>query len=223
MPARPHLSQAAAPQLKLRHTRLRKNSIMKWTPELEELLLDELLNQTNLGLRADSGWHKDAWDVVSATVSHSYGRPVTKDQCKNKQQWYKRLYVQWEILRDLSGWGWDEERQLFIQTDEIWDEYLSHKSHEMAKYLRYDPLPYKETLERLFARAAATGVYAKLSITRRRNLNTGLAALAEGGEFDNSGGEEDSTAQENLCPNRDLGQRSIRQQKIMQESQSEDL
>ena len=47
----------------------REKSQIKWNPDLEKLLVTELLAQTHLGQRADSGWTKEAWEIIAATAS----------------------------------------------------------------------------------------------------------------------------------------------------------
>ena len=72
----------------------------------------------------------------------------------------------------------------------------------MAKYLRFNLLPYSDILESRFTRATATRTNIRSSITHYRAINAGLATLTEGGEFgdnkdDSEVSEEDIKARIN--------------------------
>ncbi len=70
-----------------------------------------------------------------------------------------------QLLRDQSGFGWDEATQTVTANDKVWAAYL--KSHPEAGQFRNKGLNDYEFLERIFLGKVATGSYAFGS-----NMNT---------------------------------------------------
>lgn len=93
---------------------------------MEEALFTGLRDQVRAGKEAGAGYKAEAWTQVIEAVrratrpSHS----VSKAQCQTKLDSYKTLWRIWHFLRTLSGWGFDEETQLFIADDNQWREQI---------------------------------------------------------------------------------------------------
>jgi hypothetical protein len=85
-----------------------------WTKDMEYILFSHLLEQQELGKRADTGFKKEAWVIVSAAVQNSYRGPltITLKQLKNKECAVKALFRDWVFLRDQSGFRWNKETQM---------------------------------------------------------------------------------------------------------------
>jgi Myb/SANT-like DNA-binding domain len=61
------------------------DSLNKWTFEIEEVMLNELVHQVvDLGKRADSGFKKEAWAGVLEVIERETGQVLTLERCKNK-------------------------------------------------------------------------------------------------------------------------------------------
>ena len=105
---------------------------IQWTPAMEQALLDGLLVQHRKGKRADGGWKSEAWQailpVVQAKVTQKspQGVPmkISKAQLSNKTTDLKQTYAAWKACFNLSGFGWNEETELFTAEDEVWESYI---------------------------------------------------------------------------------------------------
>ena len=99
---------------------------------MERALLDGLLAQHRKGKRADGGWKSEAWQAIlpvvqaQVTQQNSLGVRVrlTKAQLSNKTTDLKQTYAAWKGCFNLSGFGWDEETELFTADDEVWESYI---------------------------------------------------------------------------------------------------
>ena len=85
--------------------------LLKWSLEIEQVLLDSMVDSVRGGLGAENGFKKAAWlealkSIVTEFPSQS---ALTTKQLTTKLQWYKTKWKKWLILDNLSGWGWNME------------------------------------------------------------------------------------------------------------------
>src|SRR5271167_4521260 len=98
---------------------------LRWTDEMHEALLESLLDQFQAGKATDGGGFKaEAWTVVLDAVRRAT-RPnsgvVEELACRNKWAWFKETWKNYKILEEMSGFGWDEESELFKADVEVWE------------------------------------------------------------------------------------------------------
>jgi hypothetical protein len=89
-------------------------------------LLAELRDQVRNGKRADNGFKKEAWTtaVIKANEVNDSAL-VTVKQAQNKVDTIKALYKDWQGLSQASGFGWDEQTQLYTAHPAVWATYIS--------------------------------------------------------------------------------------------------
>ncbi|MCJ1349569.1 hypothetical protein MMC31_007810, partial [Peltigera leucophlebia] len=92
---------------------------LQWDDKMELALLTAMVEAVRTGLRAESGFKKDAWKTAVTSVTNvlQIPREITIDQCKSKMTWFKSKYKEWCILYTQSGWNFDDETQLFVAED----------------------------------------------------------------------------------------------------------
>ncbi|KAH8797904.1 hypothetical protein F5884DRAFT_814298 [Xylogone sp. PMI_703] len=130
-----------------------------WNPEMEYILLSEMRDQVRQDKRADSGFKAEAWSAVIEKVNYSNDSiSITVKQAKSKMDWYKLMYKEWQLLGKASGFGYDEQRDIYVAIPSVWSQYLS--SHKQATWLRTNSLPYRDILGELFDGVIATGNHA---------------------------------------------------------------
>jgi hypothetical protein len=94
----------------------------KWTPELEKLMLDELVHQVvDLGKRADSGFKKEAWVGVLDYIAQEIGQVLSLERRKNKLDALKTYWRGFNFLKEQSGFGYNEETSLITAPDHVWN------------------------------------------------------------------------------------------------------
>jgi len=80
---------------------------------------------------------------------------------KSKFSELKKKYNVFNKLKNLSGFGWDDEKQIPTADDATWEAYI--EIHSEAKAFRKATLPNYDALDALFSGKVATGKYAKSS------------------------------------------------------------
>ena len=110
-----------------------------WTPAMEQALLEGLARQVVDGKQAESGFKKEAWTAVikdiQAVMPGAIPHPITQQQAKNKMAIWKRRYVIWVELGDLSGFGWNMELGLYTASEETWATYIAVSSYIYSSIL----------------------------------------------------------------------------------------
>jgi Myb/SANT-like DNA-binding domain len=96
----------------------------RWTLEMEELLFNTLIEQVNIGKRADSGFKKEAWVACCEAVTTVTTQLVTIDKCKGKVDTMKGLWRDFTWLKDQSGFGYDEATGLVQAGDVAWNDII---------------------------------------------------------------------------------------------------
>ncbi|KAF8584008.1 hypothetical protein K439DRAFT_1298134, partial [Ramaria rubella] len=122
----------------------------KWSASEEAEMIDLLLEQKAIVNSSGNGFKPVVWQLVVTAVElvpQGQERGPAKDAkaCKARYQRLKTDYKIVQTLWDLSGFGWDEGRQMVTANEDIWEKYL--KSHKEAQ-------PFKKKLFPLFDRIA---------------------------------------------------------------------
>ena len=96
----------------------------RWTFEMEEILFLTLLEQVDIGKRADSGFKKEAWIACCNAITDTTGQFVTVEKCKNKVEAMKASWRELNWLREQSGFGWNEDIGLVQAGDQAWKDIM---------------------------------------------------------------------------------------------------
>ena len=120
-----------------------------WTKSMREFLLEGLNLQTIQGKRCDggSGWKKDAWEAVRKILNEKFEVKFTVKQMKECFNNMKKDYQIVKELRDLSGFGWDDEQEMVTASKEVWDTYVAQ--HKEAKKFRGKPWPFFDIMHEI--------------------------------------------------------------------------
>ena len=92
--------------------------------EMEAILFHTLLEQVDLGKRADSGFKKEAWVACCNAIEGAIKQPITIEKCKGKVDTMKALWRELNWLKEQSGFGWNKERGLVEASDQVWKEVI---------------------------------------------------------------------------------------------------
>ena len=97
----------------------------RWTIPLVTVLLQSLIKSKERALQTDGGFKSTAWDTALDDVVKAGGEGCIIRSCKNKYQEQRRIWKEWLLHTDLSGWGWDEERGVPVADPEVMDAYFT--------------------------------------------------------------------------------------------------
>jgi hypothetical protein len=80
-----------------------------------EQLVDTLHEVFEKGGAADNSFKKATFELAAENVQKAYkgAVKVTQQHCKNKWQDLKGKWAYWKVLGDQSGFGWNEESELY--------------------------------------------------------------------------------------------------------------
>jgi hypothetical protein len=125
---------------------------------MAEQLLETLETAQKAGKDTDSGGFKpEVWVEVTTNVNKAWKGDgmVTEESCRNKWQWFKDHRKLWKILAGMSGFGWDEEQELYKADKEVWDNLA--KSYRNIKWYKNNVLHWRDILSDILDHAQATG------------------------------------------------------------------
>lgn len=129
----------------------------KWNREMIVAMVECIHTAFKRGRLSDGGLKKELWNEVAATVrSHANGRSVSGEQCKNK--WGSDVKEKWKhfkILGGLSGWGYNNETQLYENDDYIWESL--NKQYKHITWHKSNVMYCKEELEEILHDSQANG------------------------------------------------------------------
>jgi hypothetical protein len=77
----------------------------KWTAALTAALLQSLIQAKERALQTDGGFKAAAWNQALDDVLRAGGDGCTTRTLKNKYQDLRRIWKEWLLHLDVSGWG----------------------------------------------------------------------------------------------------------------------
>lgn len=137
-----------------------------WTQDMTAVLIEVMLKETRHGARAGNGWKTVTYNLAVTVVEPKANEgqalryiTVNGQQCKDKIGNLKSNYEVWKHLHSISGWGWDELRQLIEAPHELaWEREIAKS--KLARAFKTKPLLHRMQLEELFEGITANGQYA---------------------------------------------------------------
>ncbi|XP_059664096.1 uncharacterized protein LOC132309849 [Cornus florida] len=133
-----------------------KKDAIKWTEEVDGILLDALLEQQENGNRVDGTFTSTAYSNVVKICSQKLGYPFDKDHVKNRMKTMKNNFnTCYDLFKNLSGISWSPETKLFKAEPEVWKALIEAKPSS-SKW-RHTKINHYEKLFELFVKDRATG------------------------------------------------------------------
>ncbi|KAJ8693953.1 hypothetical protein PTI98_008890 [Pleurotus ostreatus] len=109
-----------------------------WTDADDKALLDCLLEQQAAGNQGDNGWKTLVWTAAEESLKgseeRSKGSRKTATSCRDRFKSLKESFLVVQVLRSLSGFGWDDQRHLVTATDDVWDKYIDWRKKAFPCY-----------------------------------------------------------------------------------------
>lgn len=95
-----------------------------WTPIMERYFIDLMLEQMHRGNRIGHTFNKQAWTDMLNVFNANFGSQYDKDVLKGR---YTNMWKQFNDVKNLlgqNGFSWDENRQMVVADDYVWDAYI---------------------------------------------------------------------------------------------------
>ena len=80
-----------------------------WTPQLEKLFIDIMLEEINKGNMANGQFRSDTWKKMLATLNELGKQSFTMTQFKGKFNRMRLLHYEFSTIINQTGFGWDAE------------------------------------------------------------------------------------------------------------------
>lgn len=87
-----------------------------WTEDKTRKLIDCLFEHYQRGQAEGGSMKKEQWLALSNPIGS-----VTPEQCKNKWGDFKLKYRQWKELESQSGFGWNDDKELYEASNDVWN------------------------------------------------------------------------------------------------------
>ncbi|XP_040956183.1 uncharacterized protein [Gossypium hirsutum] len=133
-----------------------RGSKRKWVPEEDAALVSCMVDLHNVGtFNADTGFKAGYLNELEKMLEKALPNAMLK-AIPN-------------IESRISGFGWDDHRQVVVAEDAVWDSYL--KSHKEAGQFRHRSFPYYDQLTAIYAKDRATGKDAQTAADVLEEIN----------------------------------------------------
>jgi hypothetical protein len=134
-----------------------KEDALVWSEEMKEALIDVLEEVFTQGGGADNSFKTATFETAATRVRRVYRgtSSITSNKCKNKWADLKAKWAHWKELSGMSGFGWNEEKELFEAYDYVWD--ALNKAYPRIIWHKTNVLPYRDQLSVILHNVKATG------------------------------------------------------------------
>ncbi|KAK7284613.1 hypothetical protein RJT34_19362 [Clitoria ternatea] len=127
-----------------------------WTPEMDRYFIDLMLEQvSNNSQTEDHLFSKKAWKHMSSSFNAKFNFQYEKDVLKNRHKTLRNLYRGIKNLLTRPGFSWDENRNMVIADNHVWDEHL--KIDAGVRSCRVKSIPYFKDLCTIYGYVAMEG------------------------------------------------------------------
>ena len=153
-----------------------KEEKLTWTEEMMEQLVDRLYDVFERGGAADNSFKKATFELAAEHVRKAYKGSVrvTPQHCKNKWQDLKGKWSYWKLLGEQSGFGWNEELELYEAYDYVWNSL--NLSHPGIIWHKTHIMPFRDYISFILHDVQANGKGA-LTLEEPTALDPRLASL----------------------------------------------
>lgn len=94
-----------------------------WTASMDQFFIELLLDQLGRGNQVDNGFNKNAWTDMLALFNAKFGCQHGRRVLKNR---FKKLLKYYRDITNLikQGFSWDEQQQMLLADDDVWNAYV---------------------------------------------------------------------------------------------------
>ncbi|XP_020962425.1 uncharacterized protein At2g29880-like [Arachis ipaensis] len=143
---------------------------LRWSDDMDEVLLNALADEASKGNRHDGLWTTEAYANVVKTLSISIGPHITKNHIKNRMKTLKDHFAEaYDLFHHLSGFAWNPVTRKFEAEEEVWQDFIKEKPQ--AEKWRNMQIKHYDTLKELFGADRVTGKGAATSRERIQEID----------------------------------------------------
>ncbi|XP_059592277.1 L10-interacting MYB domain-containing protein isoform X3 [Vitis vinifera] len=127
-----------------------------WTAAMDQFFIDLMLDQLGKGNKIGNTFNKQAWTDMLALFNAKFGPQHGKRVLRHRYKKLWKYYSDVTILLKQIGFSWDDEREMILADDDVWDVYI--KAHPHARSYRTKTLPNYKDLGLIYGDAINNGM-----------------------------------------------------------------
>ncbi|KAF6155218.1 hypothetical protein GIB67_019744 [Kingdonia uniflora] len=104
-----------------------KHKQLRWTPGMDECMIETFVGQVRLGQKRDKGFKNDAYNAVSRALADRLNVDVARKHIDNRLKSFRTEYHMFRALREQSGFSWDVADNMVVATDDTWDDLIEEQ------------------------------------------------------------------------------------------------
>ncbi|RYR67476.1 hypothetical protein Ahy_A03g013858 isoform C [Arachis hypogaea] len=98
---------------------------LKWSDDMDEVLLNALAEEALKGNRHDGSWTIEAYANVVKTLSIAIGQYITKNHIKNRMKTLKNHFTEaYDLFHHLTGLTWNLITRKFEAEEKVWQDFI---------------------------------------------------------------------------------------------------
>ncbi|XP_010549970.1 PREDICTED: uncharacterized protein LOC104820967 isoform X2 [Tarenaya hassleriana] len=110
----------------------------EWTAAMDRYFIELMMDQTRSGNRNNDTFHKHAWKDMCEMLNSKFCSHYSIGYLKLRHKELSEYYCDIQNLLKQNGFFWDEERQIILAENDVWDSYI--KVNPEAQSLRNETL-----------------------------------------------------------------------------------
>ena len=164
----------------------------KWNPELEKMLVQIFSDEVaSLGGGApDNGSLKStSWTKVHQRFAVESGKNWPKSVLQSRMAGFKSAYMAVSSIRELSGFGWDAEKNIATAPADVWEKLL--EAHPKWAEWKTKSLELYDQLCAIYTGTVATGEYSSGGADEESDAGASVAGAEDEDEADDAEDENE--------------------------------
>ncbi|MBA0658141.1 hypothetical protein Goklo_010374 [Gossypium klotzschianum] len=97
-----------------------KGRYILWTDEMDRCLMEQLVEQVNLGNKLQKSFKQVALKAAVSVISKKFSLDLTTENIRNRLRTWKKQYRLVKELLSQHGFKWDERQKMVIANDSEW-------------------------------------------------------------------------------------------------------
>lgn len=91
---------------------------------MDEYFMELMLKQQERGNKQGNTFTKQAWTEMLALFNAKFGSGYNKRVLRHRYRKLCKYYSDLMALTNQKGFCWDEEREMVVADDNVWDAYI---------------------------------------------------------------------------------------------------
>ncbi|KAK1278771.1 hypothetical protein QJS04_geneDACA007255 [Acorus gramineus] len=119
-----------------------------WTTQRDQFVIEMLIEHGIYAKNSNPGYVKEAWRSICLAFNQKYNLRYTVSQIKTRHRLLKKQYKMVKLLREQSGFGWDDTMKVVTADEDLWELFI--RENPDARNYKNKCFPLHELSTKLF-------------------------------------------------------------------------